>query len=112
MDPMVAILIVISLIAGLGIGWFIGGKPVADMRKERDEAQGQLKALQEQFNAAIRDLAGTSERAKLADELAGKLDEARQQGAALQGQLAAASERARQADDLAQRLDTARARAA
>ncbi|PXW78423.1 DNA recombination protein RmuC [Blastomonas natatoria] len=109
MDPMVAILIVVALIVGLGLGWLLGGKPVGDARKERDEAQVQLKTLQEQFNAAIRDLAGASERAKLADDLALKLDDARQQGAALQGQLAAASERARQADDLAQRLDTVRA---
>jgi DNA recombination protein RmuC len=105
MDPVVAVLIIVALVIGLAIGWWLGGKPVAMARSEREEAQAALRSLQEQFNAAIRDLAGASERAKLADDLTIKLDEARQQGAALNGQLAAASERARQADDLSQRLD-------
>ncbi len=101
----VAAVIVIALIAGLAIGWFLGGKPVSDARAEREEAQSALKALQEQFNAAIRDLAGASERAKLADDLSLRLEGVRAENAALSGQLAAATERARQADDLSQRLD-------
>ncbi|MFN3818764.1 DNA recombination protein RmuC [Blastomonas sp.] len=109
MDPVVAVIIVVALIAGLAIGWWLGGKPVAQARAEREEAQASLKALQEQFNAAIRDLAGASERAKLADDLSLRLEAVRTDNAALSGQLAAAAERARQADDLAARLDTLRA---
>lgn len=109
MDLWVAAVIVIALIAGLAIGWFLGGKPVADARAEREEAQAALKALQDQFNGAIRDLAGASERAKLADDLSLRLEGVRAENAALSGQLAAATERARQADDLAARLDTLRA---
>ncbi len=109
MDLWVAVLIIVALIAGLAIGWWLGSKPVADARAEREEAQAALKTLQEQFNTAIRDLAGTSERAKLADDLSLRLEAVRTDNAALSGQLAAAAERARQADDLAARLDTLRA---
>lgn len=110
MDPVVTIIIVIvALIAGLAIGWWLGGKPIADARAEREEAQATLKSLQEQFNGAIRDLAGASERARLADDLSARVDGLRTDNAALSGQLAAATERARQADELAARLDTLRA---
>jgi DNA recombination protein RmuC len=109
MDPVVAVLIVVALIIGLAIGWWLGGRPIADARAEREEAQGALKELQERFNAAIRDLAGASERAKLADDLSLRLETARTDNAALSGQLAAAAERARQADELAAKLDTLRA---
>lgn len=109
MEPWVAAVIIVALVAGLAIGWWLGGKPVADARAEREEAQAALKSLQEQFNAAIRDLAGASERAKLADDLSVRLDTVRAESATLSGQLAAAAERARQADDLAARLDTLRA---
>ncbi|GGB63795.1 DNA recombination protein RmuC [Blastomonas aquatica] len=109
MDLGVAAIIVIALIAGLAIGWWLGGRPLADVRAEREEAQTALKDMQERFNAAIRDLATASERAKLADDLSSRLDGQRTENASLSGQLAAASERARQADDLAVRLDTLRA---
>ncbi|AOG00601.1 rmuC family protein [Blastomonas sp. RAC04] len=109
MDPVVAVLIVVALIIGLAIGWWLGGRPLADARAEREEAQGALKELQERFNAAIRDLAGASERAKLADDLSLRLEAVRTDHAALSGQLAAAAERARQADELAAKLDTLRA---
>lgn len=109
MDLGVAAFIVIALIAGLAIGWWLGGRPAVDVRAERDAAQAALKNLQEQFNAAIRDLAGASERAKLADDLSLRLEAVRTDNAALSGHLAAAAERARQADELAARLDTLRA---
>lgn len=108
MDPVVAIIIVVALVAGLAIGLWLGGRPLVDTRAERDEAQAALKDVQDRFNAAIRDLAGASERAKLADDLSLRLEAARTDNAALSGQLAAATERARQADELSARLDTLR----
>jgi DNA recombination protein RmuC len=110
MDPLVAAIgFAVVLVAGIGIGWWLGSKPAADARAERDAAQAALKDLQERFNAAIRDLAGASERGRQADDLAVRLEAMRTETASLSGQLAAASERARQADELAARLDTLRA---
>jgi len=84
MDPVVTAAIVgvavlIGLAIGLAIGWRLGGKPVADARAEREEAQGEVRALSEKFNAAIRDLAGASERARLADQMALKVDSLREE---------------------------------
>ena len=113
MDPVVTAAIVgvavlIGLAIGLAIGWWLGGKPVADARAEREEAQGEVRALSEKFNAAIRDLAGASERARLADDLAIKLDTSRGDHAAMSTELASISERAKLADELSTRLDTMR----
>lgn len=103
------IVAIVLAASGLILGWWLGGKPVADARAEREEAQAALKTLQEQFNGAIRDLAGASERARLADDLSARVDGLRTDNALLSGQLAAATERARQADELAARLETLRA---
>ena len=33
MDAAAIVLIIVALIAGLGIGWFFGGRPVAEMAR-------------------------------------------------------------------------------
>lgn len=58
---------VVAAFAGLALGWTLGGRGVAQARRERD-------ALGERFNAAIRDLAGAEERARQAGELQVRLD--------------------------------------
>lgn len=109
MDPLVtAVVVGLALVVGLGMAWWLGSRPIADARAERDEAQGALKDMQERFNAAIRDLAIASERAKQADDLSARLEGLRTDHANLSGQLAAATERARQADELSVRLEALR----
>lgn len=109
MDPTaIAAIAVFAVLIGVAIGWWLGGRPIADARTERDAAQSEVRALSDKFNAAIRDLAGASERARLADDLAARLETARAENSHLAGNLAAISEKARQADDLAIRLDAIR----
>ena len=102
------IVAVILAFISLGLGYWLGNKPVADARAEREAAQDEVRALSEKFNAAIRDLAGASERARLADDLAARLEALRNENSALAGNLAGVSEKARQADELAARLELIR----
>ncbi|MEO6214686.1 MAG: DNA recombination protein RmuC [Sphingomonas sp.] len=55
------------LLVGLVIGWFLGGRGVAQARAERD-------ARTEEFKRAIVDLAGAEERARAATQLRDELD--------------------------------------
>lgn len=80
------IFVLVAAFGGLGLGWRLGGRAAVEARRERD-------GMAERFNAAIRDLAGASERAKLAGELQARLDsalsereEARREMAALKSQ--------------------------
>src|SRR5690554_4146426 len=44
MDSLALILIVAALLLGLGIGWFLGGRPAAQFRRERDQREAEFKA--------------------------------------------------------------------
>ncbi|MDQ2878282.1 MAG: DNA recombination protein RmuC [Pseudomonadota bacterium] len=61
-----ALAIFVALLAGLVIGWLLGGRGAADARAERD-------ARAEEFKRAIVDLAGAEERARGADALRDEL---------------------------------------
>ena len=72
------ITLVLGLVAGTALGWFLGNRPVAEWRERFAARDLDAKELDEKFRRAIVDLAGASERAARADELADKLEEARQ----------------------------------
>lgn len=99
-----AIFAIVALIAGLAIGWFLGGRPVAEWRQRFLARDGEARDLDEKFRRAITELAGASERAARADALAAELGEASARNGALQGQLATASTRADNAERLAAEL--------
>ena len=65
------ILVLFGLIlAGCGVllGWWLGSRPLAEARARLAEREGEARALDERFKAAIRDLAGAAERLKLLDD--------------------------------------------
>ena len=68
-DALPWIFVLIAAFGGLAIGWRLGTRGIDEARRERD-------GLAERFNAAIRDLAGASERAKMAGEIQARLDDA------------------------------------
>jgi len=58
---------------GLGLGWFLGSRPVAEWRQRFLARDGEARELDEKFRRAIAELAGASERANRVDALAGEL---------------------------------------
>ncbi|HEY1606199.1 MAG TPA: DNA recombination protein RmuC [Allosphingosinicella sp.] len=77
MDPSVLVIVFLAVAVGVGLGWFLGGRPVAALRAERDRSLEELRAAGAQFAAA-------EERARQVPELSAKLDEMRSACAAAQ----------------------------
>lgn len=64
MEPVAFVLILGALLVGLSLGWFLGARPVAELRgAEREAADGLVRA-EEQRNAALRDIAEEQRRAE------------------------------------------------
>ncbi len=64
MTPLELIFIAGSLFLGIALGWFLGARPVAELRRrEREAADGLLRA-EEQRNAALRDIVEEQRRAE------------------------------------------------
>ena len=70
MDP--ALLALIALVLGLGLGYFLGHRfgmaPVKDWQTRHGESETRAKELDEKFRKAIVDLENASVRADRADE--------------------------------------------
>ena len=90
MNPQVFIILALiaGLVAGLLIGWFTGSRPAADLRERLTVSESEAKETDEKFKAAIRDLAGSSERAARADALADELATVRANRDSLNAELA------------------------
>lgn len=90
MDPTILALIalLIGLAVGAGLGWFLGSRSAAGWRSRFEARDGEAQELDDKFKAAIRDLAGKSERAERADRLAHEVAELRNSREALAGELA------------------------
>src|SRR4051812_22852061 len=81
MEPLVLVVIAAAVLAGAGLGWFLGSRQAAAMRAERDDNL-------QKFRDAIKDLAAAEERAKQVPELAEKLDAMRRDCATAQQECA------------------------
>lgn len=79
MEPLTLIFLIVALLVGLALGWFVGNRPLADLRERLAAREGAARELDERFKAAIRDLAAASERAERADGLADELAAVRQE---------------------------------
>ncbi|MBS7668906.1 DNA recombination protein RmuC [Croceicoccus gelatinilyticus] len=88
MDILALVLVIVALVVGLGLGWYLGGRPVADWRERHGERDAEAKALDEKFRTAIAELATMSERADKAAALDEQLGEARLQLDGLRVQVA------------------------
>ena len=80
--------VILCLAGGLLLGWLGGSRPAADLRQRLDASESAARDLDERFKAAIRDLAGASERAERADNLSDELAAVRQAREALSAELA------------------------
>ncbi|SEJ18491.1 DNA recombination protein RmuC [Sphingomonas sp. OV641] len=70
MEPIAALFVVVALLLGLAVGWWLAQRGMAAIRAERD-------ARADEFKKAIVDLAGAEERAKAADGLRQELSDLR-----------------------------------
>lgn len=85
------ILLLVGLIlagGGLVLGWLLGSRPLAEVQARLLEREGEVRALDERFRAAIRDLATAAERAARADALADELAQARAESLPMYAELA------------------------
>ena len=79
----VVVLVLLALGGGAVLGWWLGARPVAEWRARFEARDREARDLDDKFKAAIRDLAGASERAARADSWAAELGDARAERAAL-----------------------------
>lgn len=68
---------IVAVIIGLGIGWFLGGRPAAEARALAESREREAREIDEKFRRAVVDLAVESDKARRADELGRALDAAR-----------------------------------
>lgn len=128
-----AVLVLVATLAGLVLGWLLGGRPAAEWKARHAQRDAEAKAHEDKVKAMAVDLATMAERAKQIDQLALDLAAIRQERDTLAPELAAARARIaelealrgelaqvaserdtirRERDELAPRLATATTRAA
>ncbi len=72
MDP--TILAIIALILGLGIGWFVASRPVADLKRKLAEGETASSAREEEFKRATAELGDAQIRIATLEANAGNFD--------------------------------------
>lgn len=95
MEPLAIIFVLIAVVLGAGLGWFLGSRPVADWRARHAEVEAGVKEQAERLSRMTAELATMSERAQRADALAVALDAARTENVALKTQAAGFEEQKR-----------------
>lgn len=94
MDLVVAVVMfLVGLVLGLGGGWWLGGRPVADLRTRLAATEAEGRGLTDRLARMVPELATMSERAARADALAQSLDATRDERDSLRGQLATLTEK-------------------
>lgn len=78
----------VALIAGAALGWFLGARPVAELRARWTTRDAEAKDAELRFREAIVNLAAEEARARRADELARELAEVRESREAIGAELA------------------------
>lgn len=104
MELLAVVLIVLALVAGLGLGWFFGSRPAADLHRRLAEAVEEAKTQGERVARMAPELATMSERAARADGLAQQLDHAREENIALKEQAAGFAEQKRLLEESREKL--------
>ncbi|MBX7541119.1 DNA recombination protein RmuC [Qipengyuania sphaerica] len=79
---------IVALVAGLGLGWFLGSRPAADWKARHGEREAEARASEDRLKEMTRDLATMSERAARTDDLTEKLEGMRKEREDLANRLA------------------------
>ena len=99
-----AILGIVALVIGLGIGWVFGSRPAAEWRARHAERDAEAKELSEKLSRMVPELATMSERAARADALAESLDRARDELSTLKAERAGFEEQKKLLEESRDRL--------
>lgn len=83
-----AVIAIVTLVAGLALGWFLGSRPVAEWKARHGEREAEARAGEDRLKDMTRDLATMSERAARSDGLAERLEEVRKEREGLASRLA------------------------
>ena len=108
MDTLIVFLIVVALLVGGALGWFVGSRPVADWKARHGERDVEAREALEKLSRMVPELATMSERAARADRLADELDTVRLAREALSGELATLKEKTANFDEQKRLLVDAR----
>lgn len=57
MDPLAVAFVIVALVGGVALGWFLGSRPVADWKARHAERDAAVKEQEGQFKQAIKELA-------------------------------------------------------
>jgi DNA recombination protein RmuC len=89
MDIVIALaVVVVGLVSGLAVGWFLGGRPAADWQARFAQRDAEAREAEGKFREAIVNLAAETARAARADELARELAGVREDREAIRAELA------------------------
>ncbi len=69
------ITLILGVGAGLALGWFLGGRPAAELRERLEAAEDEMKELDTRFRAAIKDLGDASIKLATLEANAANFDE-------------------------------------
>lgn len=109
MDTGLILFVILTLLAGIALGWFLGSRPVAEWRARHDARDADAKVHEGTVKAMTVDLAAMGERVKAMDALAAELVEVRRHRDELAPALATARQQA--ADAAVIRAELAQVRA-
>lgn len=109
MDTALILFVIVALLGGIALGWFLGSRPLAEWRARHDARDADAKAHEGTVKAMTVDLAAMSERVRAMDALHAELSEVRRHRDELAPALATARQQA--ADAALVRAELAQVRA-
>jgi DNA recombination protein RmuC len=71
------IIAIITLLVGLGLGWFLGSRPLVSLRAEQDAAEAEIKALNERLMTELRGMEALKQNAERAEGLSAQIEDLR-----------------------------------
>jgi DNA recombination protein RmuC len=71
------IIAIITLLVGLGLGWFLGARPLVSLRAEQDAAEAEIKALNERLMTELRGMEALKQSAERAEGLSAQIEDLR-----------------------------------
>jgi DNA recombination protein RmuC len=92
---LVIVALLVGLVVGAGLAWFLASRPAAELKARLDEREGEFKQAVAELGEAQIELAATKERAARADALAEELGQLRNENTVFKAERATFAEQKR-----------------